>query len=62
MDFQRSGEIKAVEALSFTKCSSAISKALETSEFCKKLGRDPTKELTFIFLKDEQCVLQSVCS
>nr|XP_020754061.1 ATPase family AAA domain-containing protein 5 isoform X2 [Odocoileus virginianus texanus] len=46
---QRSGEIKAaVEALSFTKCSSAISKALETSlNSCKKLGRDPTKELTF---------------
>ncbi|KAM9749092.1 ATPase family AAA domain-containing protein 5 isoform 2-T2 [Dama dama] len=46
---QRSGEIKAaVEALSFTKCSSAISKELETSlNSCKKLGRDPTKELTF---------------
>ncbi|KAB0362768.1 hypothetical protein FD754_006924, partial [Muntiacus muntjak] len=46
---QRSGEIKAaVEALSFTKCSSAISKALETSlNSCKKLGRDPTRELTF---------------
>nr|XP_014597436.1 ATPase family AAA domain-containing protein 5 isoform X1 [Equus caballus] len=44
-----SGELKAaVEALSFTKCSSAISKALETSlNSCKKLGRDPTKELTF---------------
>uniref|UniRef100_A0A8B9Y420 ATPase family AAA domain containing 5 n=1 Tax=Bos mutus grunniens TaxID=30521 RepID=A0A8B9Y420_BOSMU len=46
---QRSGEIKAaVEALSFTECSSAISKALEKSlNSCKKLGRDPTKELTF---------------
>ncbi|XP_057571793.1 ATPase family AAA domain-containing protein 5 isoform X2 [Hippopotamus amphibius kiboko] len=45
---QSSGELKAtVEALSFTKCSSAISKALETSlNSCKKLGRDPTKELT----------------
>uniref|UniRef100_A0A667H8Y1 ATPase family AAA domain-containing protein 5 n=1 Tax=Lynx canadensis TaxID=61383 RepID=A0A667H8Y1_LYNCA len=44
-----SGELKAaVEALSFTKCSSTISKALETSlNSCKKSGRDPTKELTF---------------
>uniref|UniRef100_A0A8D0MID3 ATPase family AAA domain-containing protein 5 n=1 Tax=Sus scrofa TaxID=9823 RepID=A0A8D0MID3_PIG len=46
---QSSGELKAaVEALSFTKCSSTISKALETSlNSCRKLGRDPTKELTF---------------
>ncbi|XP_067571921.1 ATPase family AAA domain-containing protein 5 isoform X2 [Pseudorca crassidens] len=46
---QSSGELKAaVEALSFTKCSSTISKALETSlNSCKKVGRDPTKELTF---------------
>lgn len=46
---QSSGELKAaVEALSFTKCSSTISKALETSlNSCKKLGRDPTKDLTF---------------
>ncbi|XP_032313569.1 ATPase family AAA domain-containing protein 5 isoform X1 [Camelus ferus] len=46
---QSSGELKAaLEALSFTKCSSTISKALETSlNSCKKLGRDPTKELTF---------------
>ncbi|XP_006832360.1 PREDICTED: ATPase family AAA domain-containing protein 5 [Chrysochloris asiatica] len=45
---QHSGELKAVvEALSFTKCSSVISKALETSvNSCKKLGRDPTKDLT----------------
>ncbi|XP_077919480.1 ATPase family AAA domain-containing protein 5 isoform X4 [Halichoerus grypus] len=45
---QSSGELKAaVEALSFTKCSSTISKALETSlNSCKKSGRDPTKELT----------------
>ncbi|XP_027423456.1 ATPase family AAA domain-containing protein 5 isoform X3 [Zalophus californianus] len=44
---QSSGELKAaVEALSFTKCSSTISKALETLNSCKKLGRDPTKELT----------------
>lgn len=45
---QSSRELKAaVEALSFTKCSSAISKALETSlNSCKKSGRDPTKELT----------------
>lgn len=43
-----STELKAtVEALSFTKCSSSISKALETLNFCKKLGRDPTKDLTF---------------
>ncbi|XP_017533107.3 ATPase family AAA domain-containing protein 5 isoform X1 [Manis javanica] len=45
---QSSGELKAaVEALSFTKCSTTISKALETLHSCKKLGRDQTKELTF---------------
>ncbi|KAM5306037.1 ATPase family AAA domain-containing protein 5 isoform 2-T2 [Glossophaga mutica] len=46
---QSSGELKAaVEALSFTKCSSTISEALETSlNSCKKLGRDPMKDLTF---------------
>ncbi|XP_036196468.1 ATPase family AAA domain-containing protein 5 [Myotis myotis] len=44
---QSSGELKAaVEALSFTKCSSTISKALETLNSCKKLGRDPMKDLT----------------
>ncbi|XP_039108055.1 ATPase family AAA domain-containing protein 5 isoform X2 [Hyaena hyaena] len=44
-----SGELQAaVEALSFTKCSSTISKALETPlNSCKKSGIDPTKELTF---------------
>lgn len=45
---QSSGELKAaIEALSFTKCSSSISKALETLNSCKKLGRDPTRDLTF---------------
>nr|KAF6415009.1 ATPase family AAA domain containing 5 [Molossus molossus] len=45
---QSSGELKAaVEALSFNKCSSSISKALETLNSCKKLGRDPMKDLTF---------------
>ncbi|KAM6174182.1 ATPase family AAA domain-containing protein 5 [Erethizon dorsatum] len=46
---QGSAELKAaVQALSFTKCSSTISKALESSlSSCKKLGRDPTNELTF---------------
>lgn len=45
--FQNSGELKAaVEALSFTKCSSTLSKALETLNTCKKLGSDPTKDLT----------------
>ncbi|XP_045055081.2 ATPase family AAA domain-containing protein 5 isoform X2 [Desmodus rotundus] len=46
---QSSGELKAaVEALSFTKCSSTISKALETSlNSCKKVGKDPMKDLTF---------------
>ncbi|EHB13292.1 ATPase family AAA domain-containing protein 5 [Heterocephalus glaber] len=46
---QGSAELKAaVQALSFTKCSSTISKALESSlNSCKKLGRDPTNELTF---------------
>ncbi|XP_046279976.1 ATPase family AAA domain-containing protein 5 isoform X3 [Marmota monax] len=46
---QSSRELKATaEALTFTKCSSTISKALESSlNSCKKLGRDPTKDLTF---------------
>ncbi|KAM8817292.1 LOW QUALITY PROTEIN: ATPase family AAA domain-containing protein 5 [Rhynchonycteris naso] len=45
---QSSGELKAaVEALSFTKCSSSLSKALENLNSCKKLGRDPMKDLTF---------------
>ncbi|KAM8999172.1 ATPase family AAA domain-containing protein 5 [Sarcophilus harrisii] len=41
-------ELKAVvEALSFTKCSSTISKVLETSlASCKKLGKDPNGDLT----------------
>ncbi|XP_023575620.1 ATPase family AAA domain-containing protein 5 [Octodon degus] len=44
---QGSAELKAaVQALSFTKCSSTISKALESLNSCKKLGRDPTNELT----------------
>ncbi|KAM5274150.1 ATPase family AAA domain-containing protein 5 [Ctenodactylus gundi] len=45
---QSSGELKATaQALSFSKCSSTISKALETSlNSCKKLGRDPTNDLT----------------
>ncbi|XP_012040748.2 ATPase family AAA domain-containing protein 5 isoform X2 [Ovis aries] len=63
---QRSGEIKAaVEALSFTKCSSAISKALETSlNSCKKLGRDPTKELTFYISqrRNNVCFSQSAAN
>ncbi|XP_051014050.1 ATPase family AAA domain-containing protein 5 [Acomys russatus] len=41
-------EVKATaEAFSFTKCSSTISKALESLNSCKQLGRDPTSELTF---------------
>uniref|UniRef100_A0A8C9QSE4 ATPase family AAA domain containing 5 n=1 Tax=Spermophilus dauricus TaxID=99837 RepID=A0A8C9QSE4_SPEDA len=46
---QSSRELKATaEALTFIKCSSTISKALESSlNSCKKLGRDPTKDLTF---------------
>ncbi|XP_029413767.1 ATPase family AAA domain-containing protein 5 isoform X2 [Nannospalax galili] len=43
-----SGELKAAaEALSFTKCSSSIAKALESLNSCKKLGRDPSNDLTF---------------
>ncbi|XP_028935638.1 ATPase family AAA domain-containing protein 5 isoform X3 [Ornithorhynchus anatinus] len=44
---QNTGELKAVvEALSFSKCSADISQALETSlASCKKLGKDPSKEL-----------------
>ncbi|KAI4555908.1 hypothetical protein MJT46_014531 [Ovis ammon polii x Ovis aries] len=63
---QRSGEIKAaVEALSFSKCSSTISKALETSlNSCKKLGRDPTKELTFYISqrRNNVCFSQSAAN
>ncbi|XP_066219873.1 ATPase family AAA domain-containing protein 5 [Saccopteryx leptura] len=45
---QSSAELKAaVEALSFTKCSSSLSQALENLNSCKKLGRDPMKDLTF---------------
>ncbi|XP_013202468.1 ATPase family AAA domain-containing protein 5 [Microtus ochrogaster] len=45
---QRSEELKATaEALSFTKCSSTISKALESLNSCKHLGRDSVSELTF---------------
>ncbi|XP_048223311.1 ATPase family AAA domain-containing protein 5 isoform X2 [Perognathus longimembris pacificus] len=41
-------ELKAAaEALSFTKCSSTISEALESLNSCKKLGKDPTNDLTF---------------
>uniref|UniRef100_A0A8C5KLL3 ATPase family, AAA domain containing 5 n=1 Tax=Jaculus jaculus TaxID=51337 RepID=A0A8C5KLL3_JACJA len=44
---QSCAELKATaEALSFTKCSYAISKALEALNSCKKLGRDPTNDLT----------------
>ncbi|XP_020818915.1 ATPase family AAA domain-containing protein 5 isoform X2 [Phascolarctos cinereus] len=45
---QGSEELKAVvEALSFTKCSSMISKVLESSlNPCKKLGKDLTRDLT----------------
>ncbi|CAO2644458.1 ATPase family AAA domain-containing protein 5 [Lemmus lemmus] len=45
---QRSEELKATaEALSFSKCSSTISKALESLNSCKHLGRDAVNELTF---------------
>lgn len=45
---QRAEELKATaEALSFTKCSSTISKALESLNSCKHLGRDAVNELTF---------------
>ncbi|KAM7333924.1 hypothetical protein ACRRTK_007244 [Alexandromys fortis] len=45
---QRSEELKATaEALSFTKCSSTISKALESLNSCEHLGRDAVSELTF---------------
>ncbi|XP_038612945.1 ATPase family AAA domain-containing protein 5 isoform X2 [Tachyglossus aculeatus] len=44
---QNTGELKAVvEALSFSKCSADISQALEASlDSCKKLGKDPSREL-----------------
>lgn len=45
---QSSEELRAAaEALSFTKCSSTISRALEALTSCKQLGRDPSSELTF---------------
>ncbi|XP_052613541.1 ATPase family AAA domain-containing protein 5 isoform X2 [Peromyscus californicus insignis] len=45
---QSSEELKATaEALSFTKCSSTISKALESLNPCKHLGRDLVNGLTF---------------
>ncbi|GAB1296545.1 ATPase family AAA domain-containing protein 5 [Apodemus speciosus] len=45
---QSSEELRAAaEALSFTKCSSTISRALEDLTSCKQLGRDPSSELTF---------------
>ncbi|XP_036050315.1 ATPase family AAA domain-containing protein 5 [Onychomys torridus] len=45
---QSSEELKATaEALSFTKCSSTISKALESLNSCKHLGRDSMNGLTF---------------
>ncbi|XP_069809896.1 ATPase family AAA domain-containing protein 5 [Dendropsophus ebraccatus] len=45
---QSCGEIRALmEALSFHKCSSKLSKSLESSlELCKLSGKDPTEELT----------------
>ncbi|XP_029401964.1 ATPase family AAA domain-containing protein 5 [Mus pahari] len=44
---QSARELKATaEALSFTKCSSTISKALESLNSCKQLEREPTNELT----------------
>ncbi|XP_075034176.1 ATPase family AAA domain-containing protein 5 [Mixophyes fleayi] len=45
---QSCGEIRAhIETHSFQKCSSELSKALDSSlELCKKSGKDPTEELT----------------
>ncbi|XP_069056093.1 ATPase family AAA domain-containing protein 5 isoform X2 [Pleurodeles waltl] len=45
---QSCGELKAtVEVLSFQNCCSLISKAMGSSmDACKKLGKDPTEELT----------------
>ncbi|XP_071987655.1 ATPase family AAA domain-containing protein 5 [Engystomops pustulosus] len=45
---QSCGEIRGfIEALSFHKCSSRLSKALDSSlELCRRLGVDPSEELT----------------
>ncbi|KAM3922898.1 ATPase family AAA domain-containing protein 5 [Leptodactylus fuscus] len=45
---QSCGEVRAlIEALSFHKCSSRLSNALDSSlELCKQSGKDPTEELT----------------
>lgn len=52
---QSSEELRAAaEALSFTKCSATLSRALEALTPCKQLGRDPSSELT-------SCASQRCC-
>lgn len=53
---QSAGEIRAhIEGLAFHKCSSHLTKALDTSlEKCRQLGRDPTEELTIHVSKSRE--------
>ncbi|XP_077316800.1 ATPase family AAA domain-containing protein 5 isoform X2 [Lithobates pipiens] len=53
---QSAGEIRAhIEGLAFHKCSSHLTKALDTSlEKCRQAGRDPTEELTIPVSKSRE--------
>ncbi|XP_073463196.1 ATPase family AAA domain-containing protein 5 isoform X2 [Aquarana catesbeiana] len=53
---QSAGEIRAhIEGLAFHKCSSHLTKALDTSlEKCRQAGRDPTEELTIHVSKSRE--------
>lgn len=55
---QSCGEIRGlIEALSFQKCSSTLSKTLDSSlELCKQSGKDPTEELTLRVTKAREQV------
>ncbi|XP_053308765.1 ATPase family AAA domain-containing protein 5 [Spea bombifrons] len=55
---QSSGELKAtVEALAFRKCSSDISRYVNSSlELCKERGKDPSEDLTLRVSKDWDAV------
>ncbi|XP_029339759.1 ATPase family AAA domain-containing protein 5 isoform X2 [Mus caroli] len=62
---QSAGELKATaEALSFTECSSTISKALEPSDSCQQLERDPTNDLTVCVSqrRHDACFCQSAAN
>nr|DBA21827.1 TPA: hypothetical protein GDO54_012956 [Pyxicephalus adspersus] len=56
MIVQTAGEIRAyIEGLAFHKCSSALTKTLDTSlEQCRQAGHDPTEQLTLQVSKSRQ--------